>query len=78
MVINRQKSERERKMVVHDNGSGVLDGILKKDLMSPFIVIWILKDCHFLSFSYYHFGVWFATKYYTFSTLKYFGYSFFP
>lgn len=39
MVINRQKSERERKMVLRDNGDGVLDGILKKDLMSSFIVI---------------------------------------
>lgn len=38
-----------------DNGDGVLDGILKKDLMSSFIVIWILKDCHFLSASYPHF-----------------------
>lgn len=57
MVINRQKSERERKMVLRDNGDGVLDGILKKDLMSSFIVICILKDCHFLSVSYHHFGV---------------------
>ncbi len=27
------------KMVLRDNGDGVLDGILKKDLMSSFIVI---------------------------------------